>query len=238
VAAPAPQRRTRLGRQADTKRVDAPLDELPPGQSPGPYHAHPANEELLIIVWGRPTSEGPDGWRQLAPATSSPSQRVSAAPIRFRTEPRRRHPAPPGARPGRIFTRSSFCCLSQEKVERVGSGGDRTGRDARANHPPHPAPGPRPRNRRAWRTSGRRGDERSGTTSIAKQSATTTIGARLAAAIPTGQRSRSPPGQRLPESCTALPGGQISVRIRELGSRAYKQAPDGAGPERARSVPS
>jgi hypothetical protein len=39
-------------------------------------------------------------------------------------------------------------CLCQEKVERVGPGGDRAGPDARARHPPHPAPCPRPRNRK------------------------------------------------------------------------------------------
>ena len=39
---------------------------------------------------------------------------------------------------GRILTRSTLCCLWQEKVERVGSGGDRADPGARANHPPHP----------------------------------------------------------------------------------------------------
>jgi uncharacterized cupin superfamily protein len=59
-------RRARLGRQAGAERLGASLYELPPGQAAWPYHVHLANEELLIVVRGRPHLRGPDGWRQLA----------------------------------------------------------------------------------------------------------------------------------------------------------------------------
>jgi uncharacterized cupin superfamily protein len=59
-------RRARLGRQAGAELLGASLYELPPGQSPWPYHAHLANEELLIVLRGRPHLRSPEGWRQLA----------------------------------------------------------------------------------------------------------------------------------------------------------------------------
>jgi uncharacterized cupin superfamily protein len=58
-------RRARLGRQAGAERLGASLYELPPGHAAWPYHSHLANEELLIVVRGRPQLRGPDGWRQL-----------------------------------------------------------------------------------------------------------------------------------------------------------------------------
>jgi uncharacterized cupin superfamily protein len=58
-------RRARLGRQAGAERLGASLYELPPGQAAWPYHLHLANEELLIVVRGRPHLRGPDAWRQL-----------------------------------------------------------------------------------------------------------------------------------------------------------------------------
>ena len=58
-------RRARLGRQAGAERLGASVYELPPGQSPWPYHAHLSNEELLIVLRGRPHLRGPAGWRQL-----------------------------------------------------------------------------------------------------------------------------------------------------------------------------
>ena len=58
-------RRARLGRQAGADRLGASLYELPPGQSPWPYHAHLSNEELLVVLSGRPHLREPGGWRQL-----------------------------------------------------------------------------------------------------------------------------------------------------------------------------
>jgi uncharacterized cupin superfamily protein len=58
-------RRSRVGRQAGAERIGASLYELPPGARPWPYHYQHANEELLIVLSGRPHLRTPDGWRQL-----------------------------------------------------------------------------------------------------------------------------------------------------------------------------
>ena len=58
--------RARLGRQAGSKRLGLSLFEVPPGQAPYPYHFHLTEEELLIVVSGRPSVRTADGWRELA----------------------------------------------------------------------------------------------------------------------------------------------------------------------------
>lgn len=58
-------RRARLGRQAGTERLGASLYEVPSGQATFPYHFHFANEELLVVLRGRPHLRTPAGWRQL-----------------------------------------------------------------------------------------------------------------------------------------------------------------------------
>jgi uncharacterized cupin superfamily protein len=59
-------RRAKLGWQAGGERLGASLYEIPPGQATFPYHAHTANEELLIVLDGRPSLRTPAGWRELA----------------------------------------------------------------------------------------------------------------------------------------------------------------------------
>src|SRR4051812_47864423 len=59
--------RARLGRQAGARDLGASLFEVPPGAATFPLHAHYANEELLIVVAGRPTLTTGDGERELAP---------------------------------------------------------------------------------------------------------------------------------------------------------------------------
>jgi uncharacterized cupin superfamily protein len=54
-------RRARLGRQAGARELGASLYELPPGGATFPLHAHFANEELLVVLAGRPTLTGSDG---------------------------------------------------------------------------------------------------------------------------------------------------------------------------------
>ena len=54
-------RRARLGRQAGAQDLGASLFELPPGAATFPLHAHFANEELLLVLAGRPTLTGSDG---------------------------------------------------------------------------------------------------------------------------------------------------------------------------------
>jgi uncharacterized cupin superfamily protein len=51
--------------KAGSKRLGASTYELPPGEATFPYHYHLANEELLIVLAGRPHLRTPEGWRQL-----------------------------------------------------------------------------------------------------------------------------------------------------------------------------
>ena len=60
-------RRAKLAAQAGAERLGASLYEIPPGEASFPYHAHSANEELLIVIEGRPSLRTEQGWRQLAP---------------------------------------------------------------------------------------------------------------------------------------------------------------------------
>jgi uncharacterized cupin superfamily protein len=53
--------RARLGRQAGSRELGASLFELAPGAATFPLHAHYANEELLIVLSGRPLLTGQDG---------------------------------------------------------------------------------------------------------------------------------------------------------------------------------
>ena len=58
-------RRARLGRQAGSAHLGASLYELDPGQTVCPYHWHAAEEEMLIVVSGRPSLRTSEGWREL-----------------------------------------------------------------------------------------------------------------------------------------------------------------------------
>jgi uncharacterized cupin superfamily protein len=56
-----------VGRKAGGEQLGASTYEVPPGESTFPYHYHLANEELLIVLRGRPHLRTPEGWRQLEP---------------------------------------------------------------------------------------------------------------------------------------------------------------------------
>jgi uncharacterized cupin superfamily protein len=58
-------RRARIGYQLGTERLGASLWELPPGQRAYPYHFHLTEEELLVVLAGRPSLRDPSGWREL-----------------------------------------------------------------------------------------------------------------------------------------------------------------------------
>jgi uncharacterized cupin superfamily protein len=58
-------RRAKLGLQAGAESLGASLYEIPPGQATFPYHAHTANEELLVVLDGTPSLRTPNGWREL-----------------------------------------------------------------------------------------------------------------------------------------------------------------------------
>ncbi len=55
-----------VGRVAGSESLGASIYETPPGNSLNPYHWHAANEEMLVVISGRPTLRTPDGERELA----------------------------------------------------------------------------------------------------------------------------------------------------------------------------
>jgi uncharacterized cupin superfamily protein len=59
-------RRARVGDQAGAERLGASLYELPPGNAPFPLHYHLGNEELLIVLGGRPSLRTLGDERELA----------------------------------------------------------------------------------------------------------------------------------------------------------------------------
>jgi uncharacterized cupin superfamily protein len=58
-------RRARIGYELGSELIGASLWEIPPGEAAYPYHFHYADEELLIVLRGRPTLRTPDGLREL-----------------------------------------------------------------------------------------------------------------------------------------------------------------------------
>jgi uncharacterized cupin superfamily protein len=81
-------RRARLGRQAGAQQLGASLFELEPGSSTFPLHVHHANEELLLVLEGRPTLRTIDGERELAQGevVSCPPGRKGAHRLDNRTK--------------------------------------------------------------------------------------------------------------------------------------------------------
>jgi uncharacterized cupin superfamily protein len=59
-------RRAKLGAQAGSERLGLSLFELAPGAATFPLHAHFHNEELLIVLAGRPTLRTLEDTRTLA----------------------------------------------------------------------------------------------------------------------------------------------------------------------------
>ena len=57
--------RARLSRQAGSERLGLSLWELPPGEAAYPYHHHFTEEELVLLLDGRPALRTPGGWREL-----------------------------------------------------------------------------------------------------------------------------------------------------------------------------
>jgi uncharacterized cupin superfamily protein len=85
-------RRAKLGAQAGARKLGASLYEIPPGEATFPYHAHSANEEMLVVLEGRPSLRTPSGWRELAPGevVSFPVGEEGAHQIANRSEDRAR----------------------------------------------------------------------------------------------------------------------------------------------------
>jgi uncharacterized cupin superfamily protein len=55
----------RLGSRIGTSELGVTLYEVEPGGAVSPYHAHHANEELLLVLSGRPALRVPAGTRRL-----------------------------------------------------------------------------------------------------------------------------------------------------------------------------
>jgi uncharacterized cupin superfamily protein len=58
-------RRARIGYELGTELIGASLWELPPGESAYPYHFHYSDEEIVIVLSGRPSLRAPEGVREL-----------------------------------------------------------------------------------------------------------------------------------------------------------------------------
>ena len=57
--------RSRLGHQVGTEKIGLSLWEVPPGEAAYPYHFHLAEEEVLIVLSGRPRLRTLAGWSDL-----------------------------------------------------------------------------------------------------------------------------------------------------------------------------
>jgi uncharacterized cupin superfamily protein len=58
-------RRARVGQQVGAERLGASLWEVPAGGAAYPYHLHLGEEELVVVLAGRPSLRSPEGWREL-----------------------------------------------------------------------------------------------------------------------------------------------------------------------------
>jgi uncharacterized cupin superfamily protein len=65
--APLIGRTARVGAQAGAERLGATLYEIDPGNNGSPFHLHHGNEEMIIVLAGRPRLRTLEGLRQLEP---------------------------------------------------------------------------------------------------------------------------------------------------------------------------
>jgi uncharacterized cupin superfamily protein len=81
-------RRSLLGRRAGAERLGASLFDVPPGAATFPFHAHHANEELLVVLRGTPTLRTLEGERTLAEGevVAFPAGRTGAHAITNRSD--------------------------------------------------------------------------------------------------------------------------------------------------------
>lgn len=80
--------RSLVGRRAGAQRLGASVFEVPPGAATFPLHVHHHNEELLIVLGGRPTLQTLDEERELAPGevVAHPAGRPGAHRLDNRTD--------------------------------------------------------------------------------------------------------------------------------------------------------
>jgi uncharacterized cupin superfamily protein len=60
-------RAARVGAEAGAQRLGATLYEIDPGGCGSPFHLHHSNEEMIVVLRGRPTLRTLDGIRELKP---------------------------------------------------------------------------------------------------------------------------------------------------------------------------
>jgi uncharacterized cupin superfamily protein len=60
-------RAARVGAEAGAERLGATLYEIDPGGYGSPFHLHHGNEEMIIVLAGRPSLRTLDGIRELGP---------------------------------------------------------------------------------------------------------------------------------------------------------------------------
>ena len=58
-------KRARLGRQAGAQRLGLSFWEVEPGEAAYPYHVHLTEEEIVVVLEGRPSMRTADGWIEL-----------------------------------------------------------------------------------------------------------------------------------------------------------------------------
>jgi len=58
-------RRARIGYELGSELIGTSLWELPPGEAAYPYHFHYSDEEIVIVLSGRPSLRTPEGTREL-----------------------------------------------------------------------------------------------------------------------------------------------------------------------------
>jgi uncharacterized cupin superfamily protein len=73
--APFTVRWAEIGIQAGTKELGVSLYELRPGEATFPLHLHHGNEEMIIVLTGRPTLRTLDDERELVPGEVVPCLR-------------------------------------------------------------------------------------------------------------------------------------------------------------------
>ena len=58
-------RRAKLGLQGGAVKTGLSYWEVDPGEAAYPYHAHLTEEEIIVVLEGRPSLRTPEGWREL-----------------------------------------------------------------------------------------------------------------------------------------------------------------------------
>src|SRR3954469_7093328 len=58
-------RRAKVGRQGGAVKTGLSYWEVEPGEAAYPYHAHLTEEEIIVVLEGRPSLQTPEGWREL-----------------------------------------------------------------------------------------------------------------------------------------------------------------------------